>query len=82
MSGIKLPSMPGASAVAKPTPAPGVQAPAKPISSTAVKTPKSKSMPDATDKPSLFFKNEEFQTAKHPSVQKLRDFLDKKHKKT
>lgn len=44
---------------------------------SAVKTPKAKGMPDATDKPSLFFKNEDFSSAKHPSVQKLRDFLNK-----
>ncbi len=48
------------------------------VGSTAVKMPKSKSMPDASDKPSVFFKKEDFETVKHPSIRKLRDFLKRK----
>lgn len=44
--------------------------------STAVKTPKAKKMPDGFGKPSLFFKSEDdYAKIKHPSLQKLRDFL-------
>ena len=51
--------------------------------STAVKMPKSKKMPDAFGKPSLFFKSEaeEFDYVKHPTLCKLREFILKKHKK-
>lgn len=45
------------------------------VGSTAVKMPKAKKMPDAFGKASLFFKNEELGTAKHTSIEKLRDFL-------
>lgn len=48
--------------------------------STAVKTPKSKKMPGAFSKPSAFFKTENFKI-KHPSIQKLRDFLMKRKQK-
>ena len=44
----------------------------------AMKTPKSKKLPDATDKPSVFYKSEGL--PKHPTTIKLRDFLDKKHR--
>jgi len=81
---IGAPKPPASSAPAAPSSAIG----GKPIKSpmkvgtggSAVKTPKAKSMPDATDKPSLFYKTENFTAMKHPSVQKLRDFLNKKHK--
>jgi hypothetical protein len=51
------------------------------VGSTAVKMPKASKQPDPFGKPSLFFKNEdkEFDKVKHPSVQKLRDFLKKVH---
>ena len=46
---------------------------------TAVKN--TKKMPGAFDKPSKFFKSEDALTQpKHPSLQKLRDFMLKKHK--
>lgn len=52
------------------------------VGSTAVKMPKAKSMPDATDKPSIFFKNEKLDIAKRSSIEKLRLFLEHmKHKK-
>jgi hypothetical protein len=56
--------------------------PAK-VGSTAVKMPKAKSMPDATAKPSVFFKKEQdsFSQVKHPTLCKLRDFLERKHRK-
>jgi hypothetical protein len=41
----------------------------------AAKMPKPKKMPSATDKPSVFFKKEEIGNVKHPSVEKLRLFL-------
>lgn len=60
-------------------PSTSIPNPAK-VGSTSVKMPKSKRMPDPFGKPSLFFKGENIEP-KHPSVQKLRDFLEKKHKK-
>jgi len=42
----------------------------------AMKMPKAKSMPKATDKPSKFFKNEQDGNVKHPSICKLKDFLE------
>lgn len=48
----------------------------------SVKIPKQKSMPGAFDKPSKFFKSEEANVEiKHPSLQKLRDFLMSKKAK-
>jgi hypothetical protein len=48
----------------------------------SVKIPKTKTLPGPGDKPSVFFKGEEhdFSQVKHPSICKLRDFLQKKHK--
>lgn len=71
------------SAAAPPSSAIGgkaIKSPMKVGTSLTVKSPKAKSMPDATDKPSVFYKSENFTSVKHVSVQKLRDFLDKKHK--
>ena len=48
------------------------------VGSVSVKMPKSKKLPDATDKASVFFKSED---VKHPSIQKLRDFLANKSSK-
>ena len=42
---------------------------------SATKMPKAKMMPKATDKPSKFFKNEEI-AIRHPSIEKLRVFLE------
>lgn len=42
----------------------------------AMKMPKPKMMPKATDKPSKFFKNEATSNTKHPSIEKLRLFLE------
>lgn len=52
------------------------------VGSTAVKSPKSKKMPDPFGKPSLFFKSEieEFEHVKHPTLCKLRDFLQRKRR--
>jgi hypothetical protein len=51
------------------------------VGSTAVKSPKSKKMPDPFGKPSLFFKSEaeEFEHVKHPTLMKLKDFLNRKN---
>lgn len=43
----------------------------------ALKMPKTKSLPKATDKPSVFFKKEEFVNIKKPSVENLRAFLER-----
>lgn len=49
--------------------------PAK-VGATSVKMPKSKKMADPFGKPSLFFKKEDFAGSKHPSIEKLRVFLE------
>lgn len=59
----------------------GSTPPPKPTLSTAVKTPKAARPPDAFGKPSLMIKNEDSVSSKHPSVRKLKDFLDNKRKK-
>ena len=48
---------------------------------SVVKTPKAKKAGSATDKPSVFFKNEEFQGVKKPSIHALRKFLEKQRSK-
>lgn len=50
----------------------------------SVKTPKSKRLPGPGAKPSLFFKTEPGQNSqvKHPTLCKLSDFLQKKHRQT
>jgi len=65
-----------------PKPTTSVKAPMK-MGSTAVKMPKAKKMADAFAKPSLFFKKEDFQGVKKPSIEKLRVFLEhvRAHKK-
>lgn len=73
---VSAPSTPGLPKAAGNSPT--VKSPMKVGTSLTVKTPKPKSMPDATDKPSVFFKSEGISSIKHPSVRKLRDFLDKK----
>jgi hypothetical protein len=52
------------------------------VGATNVRMPKAKSMPKATDKPSVFFKTEQqpFDGIKHPTLVKLADFMQKKHK--
>jgi hypothetical protein len=68
-----LPKVPGAPA------SPKVSSPMKVGEQATVKTPKSKKLPDATAKPSVFFKAED--TPKTASVQNLKAFLDKKTQK-
>lgn len=58
-----------------------ILSPPKAPTSTAVKMPKTKKLPDATSKPSLFFKSEDFSKVKHPTLCKLRDFLSKTRRK-
>ncbi len=48
---------------------------------SAGKMPKPKSMPKATDKPSLFFKKEEFGNIKRSSIENLRNFLEQHRNK-
>jgi hypothetical protein len=67
------------------TPVPGVVsptqsntvAPNKVGSQAVVKSPKAKKMGQAGDKPSVFFKSEEFQGIKKTSIENLRSFLEK-----
>jgi hypothetical protein len=75
---LKIPAMPG---LPKTDVGTTIKDPMKTGTGLTVKTPKAKKLPDATDKPSLFFKNEDFSSVKHPSVQKLKDFLQKARSK-
>ena len=43
---------------------------------SALKMPKMKALPKATDKPSKFFKSEDFGNIKRPSIEHLRVFLE------
>lgn len=43
---------------------------------SATKMPKTKSMAKPGDKPSMFFKSEDFDNIKRPSVENLRTFLE------
>lgn len=72
------------------TPVPGVispkntntATPTKVGSQAVVKTAKPKKLGQPGDKPSVFFgKNEEFKNIKKPSIENLRTFLEKQHKK-
>ncbi len=71
------------------TPVPGVisptnqntASPTKVGSQAVVKQAKPKKPGQATDKPSQFFKSEEFQGIKKPSVENLRSFLEKQRAK-
>ncbi len=76
----------------KPTqvaPVPGVVSPKNPNTATpgkvgsqaVVKTPKAKKMGQPGDKPSVFFKSEEFQRIKKTSIENLRSFLEKQRSK-
>lgn len=55
--------------------------PMKVGSQAAVKTAKPKKMGQATDKPSVFFKSEEFKNVKKSSIENLRSFLEKQKNK-
>ena len=48
---------------------------------SGLKMPKPKSMTKTTDKPSVFFKKENFGNVKHPSIENLRIFLEKASQK-
>lgn len=66
----KKPSLPK-----PPAPTTSIKSPMK-MGSTAVKMPKQKKLPGAFDKPSVFFKSEDSGGPKHPSVRKLKAFLE------
>lgn len=55
--------------------------PTKVGSQTVVKAPKAKKMAQAGDKPSVFFKSEEFKDIKKSSIENLRSFLEKTRNK-
>ena len=71
------------------TPIPGVVSPkqtnmASPMKvgdQATVKTAKPKKLGQAGDKPSEFFKSEEFRGVKKPSIEKLRAFLERQRGK-
>lgn len=65
-----------------PKPTTAIKSPMK-MGATAVKMPKAKKLADPFAKPSLFFKKEDFEGIKQPSIEKLRVFLEhvKAHKK-
>jgi hypothetical protein len=48
---------------------------------TATKTPKAKKPADPFGKKSLFFKSEDFEEIKRPSIESLRSFLEKQRGK-
>jgi hypothetical protein len=53
----------------------------KPSIPSAMKMPKAKSMPKPGDKPSLFYKKEDFENVKQPSIENLRVFLERNRSK-
>jgi hypothetical protein len=55
--------------------------PTKVGSQAVVKRPKAKRMGQALDKPSVFFKSEDFGDIKKSSIENLRCFLEKQRKK-
>jgi hypothetical protein len=65
------------------TPVPGVISPTKSTmgARTAVQTPKAKKPGQATDKPSQFYKSEDFKSIKKPSIENLRSFLEQNRTK-
>ena len=60
------------------TPVPGVVSPTKSTmgTRTAVQAPKAKKLGQATDKPSQFYKSEDFKSIKRASIENLRSFLE------
>jgi hypothetical protein len=59
------------------TPVQGVVSPTQSnTASTVVKSPKAKKMGQAGDKPSVFFKSEDFKDIKKASIENLRAFLE------
>ena len=85
MKGLKI----GGLKTAELTPVPGVISPTKSNSATpnmvgaqaTVKMPKPKKPGQATDKPSKFFKSEDFGAIKRPSIENLRVFLERQRAK-
>lgn len=80
MGGLPKPEMalskvPGAPAPVQQTS--GSEAPMKVGQQATVKTPKAKKMATALDKPSQFYKSEDFKSIKKPSIENLRAFLHK-----
>ncbi len=64
------------------TPVPGVVKPTNMANSrTAVQVPKAKRLGQPTDKPSEFYKSEDFKNIKRPSIENLRAFLENQRAK-
>jgi hypothetical protein len=51
------------------------------IGKVGIRTPKAKSAPDAFDKPSNFFKKEDFENIKNKNLEEFRKFLEIVHSK-
>ena len=72
-----LKSSMGSLKVTSVSPVPGVVSPTQSnTASTVVKSPKAKKMGQASDKPSVFFKSEDFKDIKKASIENLRAFLE------
>lgn len=80
IGGLKPTAVSSVPGVVSPTQS-NVGSPMKVGTGAVVKAPKSKKMGQAGDKPSVFFKSEEFQRVKKPSIRKLVDFLEKQRNK-
>ena len=76
LGGMKPPEPPKVPGVISPK-ANNSAMPSKVGSQAVVKTPKPKKMAQATDKPSKFFKSEDFRGIKKSSIENLRAFLEK-----
>jgi len=80
MPGLKTAKLTPVEGVISPTNA-NTASPGRVGSQAVVKTAKAKKSGQATDKPSVFFKSEEFQGVKKPSIENLRAFLEKQRTK-
>ena len=80
MAGLKPTTVAPVPGVISPTQS-NTASPNKVGSQAVVKTAKAKKPGQATDKPSVFFKSEEFQGIKRPSIENLRSFLEKQRSK-
>lgn len=80
MAGLKMTSLTPVEGVISPTNQ-NTATPTKVGSQAVVKTAKAKKPGQATDKPSVFFKSEDFKDIKKPSIENLRSFLEKSRSK-
>ena len=81
IGGMKPPELPKVAGVISPK-ATNSGMPSKVGSQAVVKTPKAKMMAQATDRPSKFFKSEDFLGIKKSSIENLRVFLERHRRKS